>query len=212
MQAGVLQDLRDGAHDVQTIELHGREVYGDAQRHAGVLTPAVGDGTRPPQHPLADRDDQAGFFGQRDEVRWGDEAPLVLPAQQRLGAGDAATGAIELRLVVQAQLVALQGVVELVFKQQGVRRGRGHALAVDLNAVAAIALGLVHGQVGVAHQRDRVRAVLRVERQADAGGHAQLMFANLHRGIEHFVHLGRHQLPVGLGLDARQQHHELVTP
>ena len=127
----------------------------------------------------------------------------MFPAQQRFRPGDPPCGAIELRLVVQAQLVTLEGVVELVFQQQGVGRGRGHALAVDLDAVAPIALGLVHGQIGMAHQRHGVGAVLGVQGQTDAGGDAQLMFADPDRRIEHLVHLGRHQFAIGLGLDAR---------
>ena len=45
------------------------------------------------QHPLTERHDQAGLFGDGDEVAWGDQAvPGVLPADQRFDLGD--TGAL----------------------------------------------------------------------------------------------------------------------
>jgi hypothetical protein len=43
------------------------------------------------QHPFAERQDEAGLLGQRNEVERRDHAALgVVPAQQRLEAGDLA--------------------------------------------------------------------------------------------------------------------------
>ena len=53
--------------------------------------------------PRADRDDQAGLLGDRDEDGRDDEPALgVLPAHQRLGADDAAVAHLDLRLVEHA--------------------------------------------------------------------------------------------------------------
>ena len=54
------------------------------------------------EHPVADRDDQAGLLGDRDEARGADQAARrVLPAQQRLDADDAAVSRARPRLVEQ---------------------------------------------------------------------------------------------------------------
>ena len=64
---------------------------------------------------------QTGFFGQRDELCWRNNAPKgVPPAHQRLGSRDAALG-IDLGLVMQQQLVVLQS-----FTQIGFQRRPGH--------------------------------------------------------------------------------------
>ena len=73
--------------------------------------PAAGDLETPgvtaalAQHPAADRDDQAGLLGDRDELGGRDQAPLgVAPAQQRLDAGDGPVGEPHDGLVVQLEL------------------------------------------------------------------------------------------------------------
>ena len=59
-------------------------------------------------------DDQLGFLGQRDEVDRQDEAAArVLPARKRLEADDALRPEVEDRLVVHAELVALEREPEL---------------------------------------------------------------------------------------------------
>ena len=67
-QTGIFQHARHGVCDVLPVQLHRRQVHRDAQRKARGLSPTVRDGTGLAQHPFTDRDDQAGLFGQRDEV------------------------------------------------------------------------------------------------------------------------------------------------
>ena len=60
------------------------------------------------QHPFADNLDQAGFLGQRNEIRRRNHAALgMTPAQQRLNADDAALAQIHLGLIMQIQFLAL---------------------------------------------------------------------------------------------------------
>ena len=59
------------------------------------------------------RDDLAGLLGKLDELQWADGARRVIPAQQRLGSHDATGGKPDDRLVVQAELAAVQRFAEL---------------------------------------------------------------------------------------------------
>ena len=66
------------------------------------------------QHPFADRDDQPGFLGDRDEPVGRDRPALrVVPAQQRLDAADAVVAEAEERLEDERQLVPRQRAAEL---------------------------------------------------------------------------------------------------
>ncbi|MOA64909.1 hypothetical protein D3C78_1911200 [compost metagenome] len=62
------------------------------------------------QHPIAYLQDHAVFFGEGDEVFWWHIAKgRVTPADQGFGAYQAWMLQADLRLVVQRQLVALDG-------------------------------------------------------------------------------------------------------
>src|SRR5690606_26847269 len=132
------------------------------------------------EHPVADLQDQVRLLGERDEVRRVDEAALrEVPAHQRLGAGDPPGLHVVLRLIVQAQLVALEGAPQLALQHQALDRRRAHLARVELVAVAAGFLGPVERGVCVADQVDDVVGVARVERDADAGGHEDLLAMRL---------------------------------
>ena len=62
-----------------------------------------------PQHPFADLVDQADFLRERDEQRGADGPVLgMIPADQRLEAGDRLARSIDLRLVDDPQLAFLE--------------------------------------------------------------------------------------------------------
>jgi hypothetical protein len=62
------------------------------------------------QDPAGERVDEAGAFGQGDELSRPEQAVVgMLPAHQRLRAQDPAGPQIRLGLVVEDQLVAFQG-------------------------------------------------------------------------------------------------------
>jgi hypothetical protein len=75
---------------------------------------------------------------------------------------------VDLRLVQQIQLVILQGLAQAHFQLDVAHDLHGQRGAVQLGVVLAAVLGVVHGRV-VLEQRVAVFAVLRVERDADAG-------------------------------------------
>ena len=124
-----------------------------------------------PEYPTTDRNDQAGFFRKRNEfARRQHGSILMAPAQQRLDAGDLAGDQIDLGLIVQQELVALQRVTEVRLHREPLD-GLGPAIAGEKpETILAVALDEVHRHVGVAGQRLDVGAVERIDRHSDRSG------------------------------------------
>lgn len=100
-------------------ELQRRKVHGNTPI---LITLRIPEGHLPTgfiEHPLADRDDQAGLFRQLNKRGRQQQALLrMLPAQQRLGPYRNATDGVELGLVVQAKLLVLDGVAQVLQQLQ----------------------------------------------------------------------------------------------
>ena len=82
---------------------------------------------------------------------------------------------------------------------------------VELEAARAAPLGAVHRGIGMAHQRHRVGAVVRVDGDADAGTERDRVGADGRRRGERIEDLARDRRRVGSARDLRQQHDELVA-
>ena len=135
----------------------------------------------------------------------------VLPADQRLEADQRAVVEVDHRLVVHAQLAALDGAVQRVAGAQVVDRAVVLARVEQLGAVAAEVLGPVHRGVGVAQQRlGRVGRAAR-QRDADAGGHEHLAFHERDRSRDRLGQPFGHQLGGLLAGDVVAQDGELVA-
>jgi hypothetical protein len=152
---GVFVSFRTSAMVVARLgprELDGRDVDGEQEVAAGLLlAPGGDDAARLPEDPLADGDDQAGLLGQRDELGGGDHAALgVLPADQGLEADDPPVVEGDLRLEVDAELVALEGPVEVVLQRAAAQGAGPHGLVEDLDGAGGLALGRAAGRGGVA--------------------------------------------------------------
>ena len=88
-------------------DLDGRHVHGDAD----MVGPARGGQARLLQHPSADRDDQAGGLGERDEVeRRYEAARRMTPTDQRLETVDATVPRVDHGLELERELVPRQRV------------------------------------------------------------------------------------------------------
>jgi len=98
----------------------------------------------------------------------------VVPAQQRLDAGQALAVAAELRLVEQDELLLLQGMAQVAFQFQALQGAGVHVRLIELEVVFAALLGVVHGSVGVFHQLAEFVAVLRAQGNTNTGGHKKL--------------------------------------
>ena len=87
------------------------------------------------QDPRPDGDDQAVALGQRDEAQRRDHAEdRVVPAQQRLDAGDAAVVERHQRLVDEAQLAVVERVAQAALELQALHRALAHRVVEDLAA------------------------------------------------------------------------------
>ena len=104
------------------------------------------------QHPLPQRQDQAAFFGQRNEVVKEDQAAFGMPpAQQGFTARDLPV-AVDLRLVVKGKLLRFDPVAQFLFHGGPLVDVGFHLRIEEADHVAPGSLGLVHGQIGLLHQ------------------------------------------------------------
>src|SRR5690606_25641684 len=93
----------------------------------------------------------------------------MLPAQQRLDAGDAPVLEIGLRLVMQAEFTLAQGLAQFTLQLQ-CRAGFGaQTVLIDLAIVAPLLLGEHERRARRLNEARGVAAVLRRHRQADTG-------------------------------------------
>ena len=173
-------DVRGRAQVEQVLD---GEVDRDVQVEA--VDPPLGDlRQRRLEHVQGQRPHQRRVLGVRKERAGAAQAVHgVLPAHERLDAGDAAGREIDLRLVVQDQLVALERAAQLGDQGQPLARVAVAGRVVGLEAGARL-LGLVHRDVGALQQRLGLGAVLRRERGADARVHDDLEPFDLERVLE----------------------------
>ena len=213
-QAGGVERRRHLRQQPALLELARREVDADGQVHAQPVPDRAHLPARLVQHVTAQRQDQPGLLGHRDEPRRADQAVGgVPPPHQRLGAHDVLLVQRVERLVVHLELVPLEPLAQIGLDLQPLGGAGSHGGLVEhpVDAAAALGLGVVHGHVGVAEH-----VVGRLARlgQGDADRHAghQLVAVGQHHGLldggadapgrgDRHVHAG-HVL---------QQHHELVA-
>ena len=164
------------------------------------------------QHPFADAADQPGALRVGDELPGGYDAELrVVPAQQHFQPDDAARFQIDLRLVDQAQFLALDGLAQRGVQQHLLEGFFGHVLAVEAESVAALLFGAVHRRIRVAHQHIRGLSVLRVHADTQAGAHRNFVPIEGDRqaqGADDFFRDGRDILGDG---HVFQHHQELIA-
>src|SRR5206468_5206583 len=104
-KSAVGERAKDGLVQRAAMELH----RGDIDRDADMFGPGRGARARLAHHPRADRDDEAGVLGDRNEVGGRDQPQLrMTPAEQRLERADPILFEIEQRLVVKLEFAALQ--------------------------------------------------------------------------------------------------------
>src|SRR5690349_12553234 len=98
----------------------------------------------------------------------------MVPARERLEAGNRAILQPHDRLVEQADLLALDGAAQFALQRQAVLLARSHRRLVDVDAIAADALGMVHRQLGVLDDLFRYLALRIREREPDRSGEEDL--------------------------------------
>ena len=165
LQAGLAEHVENLLREERRAELHRRDVDRDASNR-----PAFAGAAGLAQHPIADRVDQPGLLGDRDEDagrrrrRASDGSSAAAPRRRHIAPE---SGRIE-RLVDDLELVAgLERLAQLRFDLAAALDGEVHLLGEDAEAVPPLELGAIERDVGLAHQLGAVDAGVRRDRDAD---------------------------------------------
>src|SRR5207248_11100604 len=94
--------------------------------------------------------------------------------RQRLEAGDRAVFEPNDRLVQNGDFLTLDGAAQLAFQRQAVGLAGAHRGLVDVDAVAADALGVIHRKLGVLDDLLRQLRLRIRQREPDGGGQEYL--------------------------------------
>ena len=105
----------------------------------------------------------------------------MLPAHQGFGAADPAVAERGLQLIMQMQLVAFGGVLQVARQGAAGARLVVHRLVILRDRAALRALAAMHRELGVAQHLVALGRVGREDRVADRGGEADRLVADLER-------------------------------
>ena len=173
-------------HHVLALQLVSRDVDRERERLSRrALSACQPDGlpARLAHHPAAERNDQPRLLGQRNErERREHPARGMIPAHERLDAGDLARLQQDDRLIEQRELVAVDRVAQIGLELEPLHRLGVHARFVAAVLSLPALLRDVHRHVRVAQQV--ARGVIRV-RDGDPDA----------RGREHFLPLEMERVP-----------------
>src|SRR4051812_44710698 len=99
---------------------------------------------------MIEGDDEPRFLCKGDELVWAYEAKnRMLPANEGLDTHNLASAEVDLRLIAQPQLTALDGVVQLALADEPQLREIVHAGGVSLEGVATKLLCSMHRAVSI---------------------------------------------------------------
>ena len=147
-------DLGEQVHEAGLLQLTHRDVHRHAQvAPSGQLLPPLELLARGPQRPRAERQDQVGLLGDRDELGGAHQGIAVAPTQQGFDAAQPAGAQIDQRLVVQDERAVDGGVSQRGLHPLAFHRTVAEVVVEDGNPAAAFCLGPVHGGVGIADHR-----------------------------------------------------------
>ncbi len=135
----------------------------------------------------------------------------MLPPDQRLEADDLAVDQVDLGLVIKKQLLPIERKAQVAFQREALFGPVRHFRREELQAAAALRLGLIQGRIRVALQDFRFPAVRRVERDAYVDAYidaAALEQEGLGQRIDHAL---RPQVDPGHALVAAEDDAELVA-
>ena len=108
VQSSLRKYCGDTFDKILAAKLGGRDIDGDAHRRKSLKLPVSRLPAGFAKYPASNLQDQAAVFRNRHELAGRDDAAIrMLPAYQRLGAGDLRSGEIHLGLVMQQKLVSL---------------------------------------------------------------------------------------------------------
>ncbi len=174
IHAGLRQHVVDPLDKVGGMELLGTDVDRDLRDMDTILFPQHILGTGFVEHPVADIDDEIALLGDGDKLGRGDQcAPRRLPADQRLDADDVAAIHQMLGLIVERQLLLVEGIAQLVVDVQAAIRLLLHGGVKEAASLATGRLGLIHGGIRLLEQIIHSLLPIRKQGDADAGTDVQ---------------------------------------
>ena len=203
-----LQRVEDEGLDAVALELRGGEVDRDAAIGGKQLAVA----RRLPDHPFADRNDEPRLLGDRNEDGGGHESlAREPPSEHCLVADDPAGRELHLRLIDELEVIVLQRMAEPVFERAPARQVLRHLRIEEPPGAAALALGAVEREIGVAHQRLEVGAVIGSDRESDRAADLDFVAVDAEGTGEQVQHaLGERRQHGGVG-DPRHHDGEFVA-
>ena len=163
------QGSSDGLHETRATELGRRDIDAHLQIIMPGALPSSELAATFHQSPVAQRLDQVGLFCDRDELPRRDPPSLgVPPAHEGFNATDPAARNLHLRLIMQFQLPPCERSAQCVFDLDALGRLVSHRGRVELEALSAVRLDSMHGDVGVAQQCVEIVPVSRKYARSDA--------------------------------------------
>ncbi len=162
----ILLERADGGeyllHESAASKLGRGNIDGNSHRRQAGLPPRLAVGGSPFERPSADfRHEASGLQDRQESPRRHQSVVRVLPAQECFGATDPARVDVQLGLVVQDELIALQRRAQPIFHPDAFGERRVHFQAV-VEVLLAGGLGFLQGRLGVLHQLIGLAAVLRI--------------------------------------------------
>jgi hypothetical protein len=138
-------------------------------------------------------------------------SPVSSAMGRKFGAEDAPAREIELRLVVHQELLLLQRVAQAILQRHAPLDHGVHVPRIELEAIPALLLGVIHRRVGFLEEFFEVRGVAREGGDADARADGGGLTAELDRLAQDVHELARHRGGVELVGEVGQEHGELVA-
>jgi len=186
----------------------GEKIDGDTD----VVRPFGRVGAGAAQHIDADRRDQSGLLGDRNELGRRHHAPLrMMPTQQRLEAGDLAAVQLDQRLVMHLERAGRHCIAQIDLEPAARLQAGVHLRLEEAAGTLAVALGAVERHVGVFQKPVGIVGVVRRERNADRGADGDEMAVEIVRIAEDFDDALGQRGNLLRRLDVGLQHGEFVA-
>ena len=201
----------DVLEQVAVLELPRGQVHVQRQRLRAGPPAAVEVAAGLAEQPASDGDDQPGLLGERHEVLRRDQPALGMrPADQRLEALDAAAGDVHDGQIVNAELLARQGVAQFRLQLEQVRSALPHLRVEHCGMSPTLRFGAVHRRGGIGKQVLHPGICGRARGDADADREGKLLCRNLEGPRHCLVDAARHHLRGAGSGKIFEQHGELV--
>ena len=171
-QARLREHIDDGLRQVWYLELGSRQIDCDAD----VIRPSDGFLAGLPQHPFADRHDERGFFGERNELGGRHHPALgVMPPYQRLKAADPVGLQAHQRLIIEFEFGVCDRRSQIELQRAPGLHARVHLGLEEAVDAAAVEFGAIQSEVGIFQKLIGIRSVAGRQRHADADADHDLM-------------------------------------